>query len=232
MRYIPASSSCAIVMIGDFTPSLYTPAWLALNDLIEVGESESANIENISKQAAVFSLSWANFAIYDDRFQILSNIAPWVRLQDLTVKLFGEITPHQPVKAIGINRLVHYKLGNFAERDKLGEILAPREPWGDWGNQLKNTADEINSGLVSIAMKQGTNLSDRKHGHIEVRVEPSAMYQNDGVFVTVNDHYQLSDNDPSKENGSNAAELIAKQFELSITRSESLIDNIMSLTKP
>ena len=56
-----------------------------------------------------------------------------VRVRDLMARVFRERLPHTPLKALGLNRHAHFRVGSPAERDRIGRTLAPVEPWGALG---------------------------------------------------------------------------------------------------
>ena len=66
--------------------------------------------------------------IVTDQFSAETSQAPHIRLCDLVLRVFKEHLHHTPLKALGINRSVHFRVGSFAERDRIGRTLAPVEP--------------------------------------------------------------------------------------------------------
>ena len=44
MRIEPEISSVSVILLGDFNPAIFTPAWFALHDLLPKGAAESADL--------------------------------------------------------------------------------------------------------------------------------------------------------------------------------------------
>lgn len=112
-------------------------------------------------------------------------------------------------------------------RDKIGHRLAPPEAWGDWGPKIRAGEGLRHGGMLSLTV-QVRDLKDREIGHIQATVEPSARVPNSGVFVAVNDHYEV----PNPEKVSGAKELMTTletKFDESILRSDDLINQIMAI---
>ena len=129
---------------------------------------------------------------------------------------------------MGINRTVHFNVGQ-KERERIGLMLAPREPWGEWGKEVSSGEGAKHGGLQSLTLVQ-KNVSDRPAGWIQTKIEPSLRigHGQTGIYMEVNDHYELTD--PTQTSTPQAMmALLSKVFDDSIRRSERIIDQIMSL---
>jgi hypothetical protein len=106
--------------------------------------------------------------------------------------------------------------------------LAPPSAWGEWAAQLTSGEGDRHGGMVSLSMQQG-EVDDRPKGHIRATVEPSTKIKDRaGVYVQVNDHYQLVDTE--KVSGcEEIIGLLAERFDDSLRRSDWIIDQIMRL---
>ena len=118
MRIEPEISGAAVVLLGDFNPAILTPAWFAMHELLPKAAAENANLEVAHRQATVFSTEWLNIQVTTDRFMADTQQAPHVRVRDLVVRAFNEHLHHTPVKALGINRNVHFRVGSSSGRDR------------------------------------------------------------------------------------------------------------------
>ena len=215
-------------MLGNFNPSIFTPAWFGWHDLLPEKTVEVADLKIAQPQITAFSADWLELNTVIDRFSISTTQPPFVRLRDLGIRIFRERLPHTPVHSMGINRQVHFLVNSFAERDRVGRLLAPIEPWGDWGEQLD--PDGRHGGMTSLTMTQ-VNIEGRSPGgRISVTVQPSSRVGQDGtgVYVEVNDHYAVED-PKSRKATSDIIDLLENDFEESVLRSEHIIDNLMSL---
>ena len=150
---------------------------------------------------------------------------PHIRICDLVVRVFKEHLYHTPVSAFGINRIVHFDAGSFGARDRLGRTLAPVEPWGNLGLELG--LDEERGGMLSLKMLQGKT----EKGWFTSTVEPSKQIGGgrSGVYVGCNDHYDIKGAEPRC--AGDCIGLLEQSFEVSLSRSEKVIEHIMSLVQ-
>ena len=228
VRIDPTINGIAVVLLGSFNPSIFTPAWFGWNGLLSEGTVSVAELRMAQPQATVFKADWLELQVLPDRFTITSSQPPFVRVMDLTIRLFGEKLPHTPIHSLGINRQVHFLLNNYQERDRIGRLLAPTGPWGAWGRQLE--PDGKHGGMTSLTMAQ-VNLGDRSPaGRLSVTVEPSTRIGLDGTgaFVQVNDHYAIEDV-TSPTATSDIIGILERNFEASIQWADQIVDQVMSL---
>lgn len=227
MRIVPEISGTTIVLVGNFNPAIFTPAWFELHGLLPQGTAEIAKLEVAHAQATAFNAEWLNLNVMAERFSVETVQAPDVRVLDLVVRTFKEHLNHTPLKALGINRVVHFDVENLANRDRIGGMLAPAGPWGAWGEQFG--VDGRHGGLTSLTMSQNDPDGRPKGGRINVKVEPSTRIGEGrtGVYVNVNDHYECDTN--QRDTADAVIQLLADNFDASVKRSDKLIDQVMSL---
>ena len=229
MRIEPEIAGVSLVMLGNFNPSIFAPAWFGRHRLLSDRMVDNANTEIVHPQIAKFNADWLNAQVVPERFQIQTTNAPYyVCLLDLAIRIFREFLPHTPLKSMGINREVHFSVRSFKERDRLGRRLAPVEPWGDWGKKLE--LDGEHGGMTSLTMTQVNPEGRPPGGQINVKVEPSTRIGQGrrGVYVQVNDHYAIEES--SSQMASNEiVTLLEKKFDESLRRADEIIDHVMSL---
>ena len=228
MRIAPEITGASVVFIGNFNPSIFTPAWFGWHKLLPQGTVDVSELQIAQPQITAFKADWLELQIVPDRFSISTGQEPFVRLKDLAVRVFREELPHTPLQSLGINRRVHFLVNNLDERDRIGRQLAPIEPWGDWSRLLGPNGR--NGGMTSLTMTQSKVQGRSPAGRINVTVEPSTKVgQNEtGVYVQVNDHYSIDD--PTSRNATNElAAILEKRFDESLCHAEQIIDQIMSL---
>lgn len=230
MRIEPEIAGVAVVMIGNFNPSIFTPAWFGWHGLISEKMVDTANTKIVHPQISDFNVDWLHIQVVPERFQINTTQAPYIRVQDLAIRIFREHLPHTPLDTMGINREVHFLVESFDERDQLGRLLAPTDPWGEWGKKLE--PDGYQGGVTSITMSQVDPEGRPPGGQINVTVEPSNRIGQGhlGVYVRVNDHYTI-ENIESGIGTSKIVELLEENFDESLRRADQIIDHIMSLTR-
>ncbi|MYC69905.1 MAG: hypothetical protein F4X17_04265 [Gemmatimonadetes bacterium] len=152
MRIEPEISGVSVVLLGDFNPAIFTPAWFALHGLLPESVTDSADLRLAHQQVTEFAADWLLLHVTVDRFSVETLQAPHIRLRDLVARIFKEYLHHTPFRAFGINRSVHFQVKSLAERDRIGRTLAPVEPWGAWGHDLDLYGKH--GGMKSLTMSQ------------------------------------------------------------------------------
>lgn len=225
----PELGQCGIVLLGHFNPLILTPLWLVKNGIISEQESESIEGSIIHQDIANFKVGKFRVQVEADRFSVDSIEAPWIDLCDFVGRIFGEHLPHTPINVFGINRSVHFKVGSEAIRNEIGKLLAPTEPWGEWGQELAALPSDQRGGCTNITMVQPKFQSGQRTGHIQVQVQPSNRIRGgSGIFVWVNDQFQFEPLE--KTLGCKAAiSCLTTEFENSIKNSESKIEIVMRM---
>ena len=227
MRIEPEVSGVSVVLLGSFNPAIFTPAWFALHEILPRGVAENADLQVAHNQLVTFSTDWLQIQVTPDSFQAETQQDPHVRVRDFVIRVFRELLSHTPVGAFGINRNVHFRAPDAAARDRVGRMLAPVEPWGEYAELLQLAGDQ--NGMVSLSMRQSQPEGRPPGGQINVKVEPSARIGDGrlGIYVQVNDHYAI---DTTAADG--RAQLLGyleDGFELSIRRADGIVDHVMAL---
>lgn len=228
MRIEPEISGASIVMVGSFNPGIFQPFWFAENKVISEELAASAQIGLIHPDISSFRLEGEfNVQVERERFSIDRALAPLIRIPDVVCRVFGDLLPHTPINQVGMNRLIHFNVRSEAVRDEIGRKRVPWEPWGDWGRTAFTGVGVRKGGLISLTMTQ-RNLTDRAHGWFQVKVEPSNVIGGGrtGIYMELNDHYDLG---RRAEGASEIVEIVRTHWEASVEKSESVIDQIMSL---
>ena len=228
MRIEPENNGVSIVLVGSLNAAIFHPSWFVANGLLSKADIESAEVEVIHRDIAMFKIGdWLRIQVEPNRFIAETNEPPLVRLHDLVVRTFREALFHTPIFQMGINRRVHFSVGDEETRNKIGKMLAPQEAWGEWASLIAGKKEGKHGGMMSLSMRQ-VDPNDREDGHIQARVEPSPLIKNgSGIFIEVNDHYQIPKE--SLAGSLPMMDLLEKQFDVSIPRSEWIIDQIMAL---
>ena len=231
MRIEPEISGVSVVLLGNFNPAIFTPAWFSLHGLLARQAADNANLRVAHPELTAFSTEWLHLHVTTDRFQAETQLAPHVRIADLVVRVFREHVYHTPVRAIGINRNIHFLASSKTARDRLGKMLAPVEPWGELAETLELAGDQ--NGLVSLAMRQSNPAGRPRGGQVNVKVEPSVKVGDGrlGVYVQVNDHYEIDPAVPDTDGREQLFGFLENGFDSSVQRAEKIVDHIMSLAK-
>lgn len=224
----PEIAGAAIVLVGNFNPLIFRPDWFVQKNILAEQEVETAvkneTIKIIHAEIVEFEVPTFRVTVERNRFQAFTATEPFIALLDLVYGTFREL-PETPVSALGINREAHYSLGSEEKWHAFGDILAPKTPWnlllGDDDTKVKT------GGLKSMTMER-SKRADGRPGRVQVRVEPSGKIPN-GVFVHVNDHYQIAKPDEPVR-AEESREILKDCFENSMEHSQKLMEHLVSLS--
>ena len=225
----PEISGVSVVLLGSFNPAIFTPAWFSLHEILPKSAADNADLQVAHGQLAVFSTEWLQLHVTPDRFHATTQQGPLVRVRDLVARVFREHLFHTPVKAIGINREIHFRANSPAARDRVGRRLAPVEPWGEIAETLELGGED--GGMTSLTMRGSRPDRRPPGGHINVTVEPSVRIDDGrsglGLYVHINDHYAMDDTAP--DGRAKLLGFLEDGFELSIRRADDIVNHVMSL---
>ncbi len=227
----PEISGVSIVLVGNFNPTTLTPAWFELHGILPDGTADDAQLQVATPAVLTFSADWLEFTAFPDRLTVSTQQGPYIRACDLVRNMFREALSYTPISVAGINRDVHFCAGSATERDRVGRMLAPLEPWGKAGEELELCGEY--GGMASLSMIGCRPKAKSPEDRIRVTVEPSARIadtgRRGGIYVGVNDHYAIGKDDVGESK--RFIESLDKRFESSIQRSDGIIEHIMSLIK-
>jgi hypothetical protein len=230
MRIKPEVSQASVVAVGHFNPLILRPDWLRDKELIVGSDSEQLQIEVIHAELVVIKFPWGRLQCDLNQFVIAVDQEPMVSASDFFVRCFQTL-PETPIRALGINREIHFPAGSEQNQHKVGDTLAPKEFWGP----LLQLGEKRAGGLRTLVMEQTVVEDKRKMRldgrprYVQFRVEPSARGDVPfGIFCQLNDHFDLMlKGKPS--DGRKAAELVSEVWPASMERAENWADHLMSI---
>ncbi len=205
-----------IVFVGSFNPQIFQPAWFASQNLLKKEEAEGAKIDIVSRELVIFSTDWLRIEVIPERVVFAttqSQAFEWLR--DLAIGTF-RVLPHTPINMLGINRDMHFRIETEEAWHAIGHRLAPKEVWKDL---------LVDPGTASLTMRG--RRPDEHKGALNVRVEPSDRIK-PGVFVNVNDHYELQSLEPS-HGADQILNLLETSWPISVARSRNISETIVGL---
>ena len=228
MTIQPEIDGAAVVLRGSFNPAIFTPAWFVLHKLLPDSTAETAALQVAHPQVTQFAADWLFLKVTADEFVADTTQAPQVRLRDLVLRVFEEHLYHTPLQLMGINRNVHVPLSPD-ELDRIGRRLAPVEPWGRYVRELGLGDDS--GGMTTLKMSQLHPRGRSPGSQVNITVAPSNRIGGgrSGVYVQVNDQYAVGNSDT--DGVQRLMRFLADDFEASISRSDGIVDHILSLAK-
>ena len=207
-----------IILLGDFNPALFHPDWLVRNDLVPPGLGEAAGGEGlvVSHDVTQFVADWLTFQVTATRCSFSTSQLPFSEaLADLAVGTFSLLS-HTPVDAFGLNADSHYRLPNQAAWHAFGDRYAPKEPWASILRPEDGWQPRADDVFVAAGMRELVMEAHRsdKTGYVRVELAPSERMpqQAVGVYVGINDHYQLSSSPTQRGDGLQASLLIKEKW--------------------
>lgn len=232
MQINPILDRVSAVLVGHFNPAIFSPAWFALNELVSNEDAVRSTVQLIHPEMCQFEVGQFNISCDLQRFIVSCPRYQHEMIRDLIIGQFGQILTHTPIKALGINRDVHFDTGDFRVRNGVGELLAPKAAWGAWAPALTNQGkDPLRaSGLTSITMKE---FQAGKIGvSTQATVQPSMLHQlgQTGIYVGINNHIDFA----SDWKGSDVDQLVSildGEWSPAIDKSEFIIEQIQSLVE-
>ncbi|MBI5478902.1 MAG: hypothetical protein HY906_08605 [Deltaproteobacteria bacterium] len=201
----------SIVLVGNFNPAIFQPTWLARQGLISDAAATNAEIDIIRPELTSFKVGGLKLLVQLDRFQAEAVTPDEAgRVRDLVVGTF-RILEHTPVRQMGINRHMHFRMASETVWHAVGHRLAPKEAW-------KGLLE--NPGTRSLVIEgQRPGSPSRRFA---VTVQPSQRVQ-PGVYIGTNEHYEAS----GDEGPAGLMEMLAAQFEPSQQYARQLAENLL-----
>ena len=217
MQPILKIKGLSVVLVGSFNPAIFHPSWFSANKLIGQQEADNARIEIVHPDAAIFTTDWLTVSVDRQRFQVATiQETHFELLRDLVLGTF-ELLCYTPLLQMGINRTFHFGLLSNQNFYSLCNGLAPNKKW-------QTVLQDPN--MASLVVHGGRK--DELPGFIGVRVEPSSKVPS-GIFIEVNDHYELTNGTNTALSSLRMLELLAKQWSKSLERSLTIAEKITAL---
>jgi hypothetical protein len=228
MRIVPKSDTTTIVLVGMFQPQMYHPLWFEQHKAMSKGEAEQANISVVHPEITHFTTAKFWVQVEPNRFMAASTEYPEATL-DVIMTVFGGPLLGLPINAMGINRGVHFDVGSTEAQHAIGRKLAPLDAWGAWGKEIAKHGHESQTrgGLLSLQMQQ--LRAKGPAGHTLVKVEPSNIVRGTGIFVEVNNHYNLVEASGRPNDADKMVSILQSEWTRANETSEKIIDQLMSL---
>ena len=232
MRIAPENDSSTIVLVGSLNPAIFHPAWFALNEIVGKEEINDAKIDVVHKEVSRFVVRGIEISVDPFRFTASCASLHRERVKDLVSVCFGNLLSHTPVRAMGINRSIHFKCPSEAIRNLVGHKLAPPEPWRTWGQEVLNAQGKSkrHGGMLRVMMRQEPR-PDEYDGYIGADVQPSELIKdNSGIHLEINNHFRLTENNEPVA-AERAVEILEKCWESSMEKSVEICDQLMLLVE-
>jgi hypothetical protein len=201
-----------IVLLGDFNPKIFQPAWLVAQGLIRQEEGDAAEVRVIHHDLTDYTAGWVTIQVLPERFSAACVDAAHLNpLCDLVAGIFT-LLEHTPVKSLGVDRQMHYRMPSQAKYRAFGDLLAPKPLWQPLIRD---------PGLLSLWM-QGSR-PEKPSKYFRFKVETSIRVTPHGVYFESNEHYE-----PEQPSAARLVELVRNEALGSFDYARSIAENLLS----
>ena len=215
----PELSGITVVTAGAFNPAIIHPQWLADKGLIPESVAEHAMTQEaqkmvISQELAVFVGDWLSVRVMPQQ-AVFSTVDEGraLDLRDFAHGVF-DLLPETPVDALGINSDTHFRAESETAWHEFGDRFLPKEFWeplfesGNW----KERPDGKRVGMRVMTVEVYRD-DDALPGHVRIEVAPSARITPNGVYIGINDHYQLTTEGGRRATAVDAMRVLVDQWD-------------------
>jgi hypothetical protein len=214
MTTSPSVTGSGVLLRGSFNPAIFHPSWFAREGLISEKEADTAKINIIHSQVASFETDGFRLQVTSDSFDVTAEGRPFSDLvRDIAYGTFT-LLRHTPISMMGMNNYAHFQVPSETAWHNIGHSFAPKQFWNPL---LKDP------GMQSLTIRG--QRKDEYMGYVDVRVEPSVMIMPTGVFVNVNDHVQLAE-DETKEGAAALMEILQGNWSAAVENAQLVINAV------
>ncbi len=177
----------SIVFVGNFNPAIFEPLWFAKQGILPDREAESAEIQIVHREVTSFSLEWLGLQVTQDRFTASTpDSAHLEPLRDFVLSTFS-VLEHTPLRLMGMNRDIHYRLASPAVLAAAGSHIVLSSFWEH---------------IISDSRFESVRVSGRRReiedALLRLRVEPSVRLV-PGLYFGFNEHYEAEGDDRTRQ---------------------------------
>lgn len=181
------SEDFSIVLVGDFNPKIFQPAWFAHQGLVRESEAEAATLELIHSDFTSFSTDWFVMQVARERFTVtVKSVAYRQHLKDLVLGTFTKLS-HTPVTQMGINANTRLNFRTTENWHAFGHFIVPKANWA----KALGTLGRVGTRTVTVE----TPRYDERPGRFIVIAEPVQGAANE-VLIRINDHFDVPKDAP------------------------------------
>lgn len=180
----------SVVLVGNFNPAIFQPKWLASKGLIRENEGAEAKIQVISPEVTSFVADWLILQVTRERYTaVTTDAAHYEAIRDFTVGVFT-LLEFTPLKQLGMNRDMHYRMESMEKWHTVGNVLAPKEIWTPFFSDTPKPGME---NLTIIGKRPDSEATVYR-----ITVQPSARIPPPGVYIGINEHFETDAEDSKR----------------------------------
>lgn len=202
----------SVVLLGSFNPAIFQPFWFARHKLVGDEEAGAATIELVRPELTRCIIGPFTIQVMPQQAAFESDVGKQGPLRDLVTGTF-DVLRETPVKALGINRFVHFRASK-QRMDAIGHALAPPSAW----STVLGAKPEMR-GLISWGHRKGGG-----DARFQVTVQPSARLKL-GVHIAANEHHEFA----GEAAATAVTETLAKHYDHAIHHASIVAQHVMGL---
>lgn len=183
----PHRQGSSIVILGTFNPAIFHPQWFATQELVPQSEADAAVKPESgepfvqTRDIAVCQLGMMQVAVEQPKLSISTpEQHAFPLLRDLALGILANLE-HTPLTALGFNFDCVYQCDSKTNWHAFGDQIAPKTHWEKMFTEPK---------LLGIRMQAKPEKVQADYLQIRVAGNTDVEW---GVFVSVNQHYTLTD---------------------------------------
>ncbi|MBF0401503.1 MAG: hypothetical protein HQL90_12125 [Magnetococcales bacterium] len=205
----------SVVLIGDFNPKIYQPAWFASQELLRASEADNANIEVVHANLTSFSTEWFTMQVIRDKFSVTIKSPVYLtHLKNLVLGTF-RLLSHTPLRQMGINYTARIQFKDALDWHCFGHFMLPKSPW---------TGLLSNPGMRAVSVESARK--DDMTGWVVINVTPVQGVANKAEIL-VNDHCECPHDRQSDSTGF-FLEIIEREYGPVLDRSKALVEKVVN----
>jgi hypothetical protein len=176
----PSVDQPSIVFVGSFNPAIFHPSWFGQHGLLREGEAK-ADIKIVHPHVSQFKLDWLQLQVTTEQFVAVAlDSGHALPLRDLVLGTFG-LLEHTPIRAIGLNRAMHFPLQSEDRWHAIGDALVPKNVW------RRLLAGR--PGLLALSVEGNRPGASSKY--VRIQVQPSTIVEY-GIAIISNEHFDVA----------------------------------------
>jgi hypothetical protein len=207
-------ATTSVVVVGQFNPAILHPYWFGSRELLPPEQAADAqtSIQALMNEVMAFEAGWLTFQALPQRLTFTSKeSASHLELRDLamaTLALLSEV----PVTSFGLNRDAHYRVDTEQAWHAIGDRFVPNEPWVELTGGTRAGLQRLVVQIARGGVEHSAEAVARGATNVQIGVSVEAQVLPYGVYVGINDHFQVgTDEEPSS--AVEVAEALEREWE-------------------
>ena len=222
-------SGVSIVAAGAFNPAIFQPQWFLDKALIAENAATSARDHLlVAPELTAFTADWLGVQITLQQASLTTaDEGRDVDLRDVAKSVFT-LLPETPVDGIGINADAHFRVSSEEAWHEIGDKFLPKDMWEPVFTNGEDFIRRPSGKTVGLRSVMVEVHRPKSRGFIRVEVAPSVRIGPNGVYMGINSHFQLSQQE-RRGNGYDAVSILDEQWEPTRRLEHHIVERLLDL---